>query len=182
MLPAGYMRKRVASNSEWLQADAVVDIYSVSNCLSNDFADYINFWRHNGYWLFDSPSIIEEISRTANIDLTDTTLFYYEVYEFEYDGDKAQWAAFGPDPSFAAEVQAPIDMQLEGFDVVTFSAHANPECSPLSCCALAKNLSVNRHCLFPTFAEAKEAIERGLFNNSEPGPYRILSVYASAAA
>jgi hypothetical protein len=73
-------------------------------------------------------------------------------------------------------------MQLEGFDVVTFSAHTNPECSPLSCCALAKDLAVNEHCLFRTFADAKEAIDRGLFTNSEPGPYRIFSVYASPAA
>ena len=181
MLPAGYMRKRVASNSEWLQAEGVVDIYSVSNCLSNNFADYINFWRHNGYWLFNSPSVIDEISRAENIDLANTKLFYYEVYEYEYDEDKAQWVPFEPEPSFATDVKAPTDMQLEGFDVVTFFAHTNPECSPLSCCALAKDLSVNQHCLFRTFAEAKEAIDRGLFNNSEPGPYRIFSVYAPAA-
>ena len=181
MLPAGYMRKRVASNSEWLQADGVTDIYSVSNCLSNNFADYINFWRHNGYWLFNSPAIIEEISRAENIDLTNTKLFYYEVYEFEYDEHKRQWVAFDPEASFATEVAAPANMQLEGFDVVTFFAHTSPECSPLSCCALAKDLSVNQHCLFRTLAEAKEATDRGLFNNSEPGPYRIFSVYATAA-
>ena len=181
MLPAGYMRKRVASNSEWLQAEGVVDIYSVSNCLSNDFADYINFWRHNGYWLFDSPAIIDEISRAENIDLANTTLFYYEVYESEYDEHKAQWVPFDPEPSFATDVKAPTNMQLEGFDVVTFFAHTSPECSPLSCCALAKDFSVNQHCLFRTFAEAKEAIDRGLFNNSEPGPYRVFSVYAPAA-
>jgi hypothetical protein len=182
MLPAGYMRKRVVSNSEWLQADGVVDIYSVSNCLSNDFADYINFWRHNGYWLFNSPEIIEEVALAESIDLTNTKLFYYEVYEFEYDGDKRQWVAFDPEPSFDTEVKAPTKMSLEGFDVVTFFAHTSPECSPLSCCALAKDFSVNEHCLFRTFAEAKEAIDCGLFNNSEPGPYRIFSVYAPPAA
>jgi hypothetical protein len=181
MLPLGYMRKRVASNSEWLKAKGVVDIYSVSNCLSNDFADYINYWRHNGYWLFDSPAVIDEISQTEHIDLTGTRLFYYEAYEFEYDEDKEQWVAFHPEPSFVTDVQVPANMKLEGFDVVTFSAHSNPECSPLSCCALAKDLAVNEHCLFRTFAEAKEAIDRGLFNNSEPGPYRILAVYAPEA-
>lgn len=182
MLPLGYMRKRVARNSEWLKADSVVDIYSISNCLSDDFADYINFWRHNGYWLFDSPSIIDEISQAENIDLAPTKLFYYEAYELEYDEGKQQWVAYGPEPSFTTNVEVPGDMHLEGFDVVTYSAHTNPECSPLSCCAMAKEFSVNEHCLFRTFAEAKEAIDGGLFNNSEPGPYRILAVYTLEGA
>lgn len=177
MLPVGYMRKKVSKNSEWLKADSVVDIYSISNCLSNDFADYINFWKHNGYWLFDSPSIIKEISQTKGIDLAETKLFYYEAYELEYSEDTAQWVAFGPEPSFTTNVEIPSDKQLEGFDVVTFSVHASPECSPLSCCALAKELSVNQHCLFRSFAEAKAAIEHGQFKNSEPGPYRIFAVY-----
>ena len=182
MLPVGYMRKRVARNAEWLKADAVVDIYSISNCLSNDFADYINFWRHNGYWLFDSPAIIDEISQTENIDLAQTKLFYYEAYELEYDEDKEQWIAFSPEPSFTTNVEAPSNKHPEGFDVVTFSAHTNPECSPLSCCSMAKELSVNQHCLFRTFAEAKAAIDSGLFNNSEPGPYRIIAVYTLKGA
>ena len=67
--------------------------------------------------------------------------------------------------------------KIEGFDVTTFSGHNEPECSPLSCNALATDISVNQHCLFNTFAEAKAAIERGFFKNSEPGPYRIFAVY-----
>jgi hypothetical protein len=182
MLPAGYMRKHVANKPDWLQADGVIDIYSLSSCSSHDFADYINFWRHNGFWLFDTPEIIEEIAQTEHIDLTDTKLFYYEVYEFEYDEYEAQWITFAPEPSFRTEVKVPTNMQLEGFDVVTFAAHTSPEHSPLSCNALAKDIMVNLHCLFRTFAEAKEAIDRGLFDNSETGPFRIFSVYTPSAA
>jgi hypothetical protein len=184
MLPAGYMRKHVANKPDWLQADGVIDIYSVSNCCSDDFAEYIHFWRHNGFWLFDTPEIIEEIARTEHIDLTDTKRFYYEVYEFEYDEYEAQWVTFAPEPSFHTEVKVPTNMQLEGFDVVNFSVHSSPECSPLSCCSRAEDIMVNPHCLFRTFAEAKEAIDRGLINrsNSEPGPFRIFSVYTPRAA
>jgi len=53
MVPAGYMSKRIASRPEWLAVTDVHDIYSVSNCISDDFADYSNCWKHNGYWLFD---------------------------------------------------------------------------------------------------------------------------------
>lgn len=54
MIPAGYMAKRVVRKPDWLTTNRVEDIYSVSGCISKDFADYITFWKHNGYWLFDS--------------------------------------------------------------------------------------------------------------------------------
>ncbi len=49
MIPAGYMAKRVSSKPDWLNAAQVIDIYSVSSCVSPDFADYINYWMHNGF-------------------------------------------------------------------------------------------------------------------------------------
>lgn len=177
MIPVGYLSKRVAARPDWLQAPTVVDIYSLSGCISADFADYINYWKHNGYWLFDSPDAISELAATDGIDLSGTTLFYYETYEYEFDEDTQAWSAFAPEPSFATAVRAPVRKHLEGFDVVTFTAHTRPECSPLSCNSLATTVPVNRHCLFDTFDEAKEALESGLFRNSEPGPYRIVAVY-----
>ena len=81
------------------------------------------------------------------------------------------------DPRLLTDIQVPIDKHLEGFDVTTFTAHTSPECSPLSCNHLATTIQVNRHCLFNTFEEAKEALEGGLFENSESGPYRIFAVY-----
>ncbi len=50
MIPVGYMAKRVSKKPDWLQAAQVIDIYSVSGCVSEDFADYIDYWKHNGYW------------------------------------------------------------------------------------------------------------------------------------
>jgi hypothetical protein len=55
MIPVGYMAKRVCRTPDWLGAPHVIDVYSVSGCISENFADYIQYWRHNGYWLFDSP-------------------------------------------------------------------------------------------------------------------------------
>lgn len=59
MIPAGYMAKKVVNKPDWLKANGVDDINSVSGCLSKDFADYITFWKHNGYWFFDLPELIE---------------------------------------------------------------------------------------------------------------------------
>ena len=48
-----------AGRAQWIKAERVSDIYSVSGCVSKNFADYINYWKHNGYWFFDSPRIIQ---------------------------------------------------------------------------------------------------------------------------
>jgi hypothetical protein len=171
------MYKKVAIRPEWLKAGDMLDVYSLSNCISENFADYTNYWKHNGYWLFDSPVVLEELAANEGIDLSDSRLFYYEAYQLEFDEDSSEWTSFSPEPSFGTNVRVPTDKHLEGFDVATFSQHNLPECSPLSCNLLADEILVNEHCLFRSFAEAREAIERGLFNNCEPGPFRIIAVY-----
>lgn len=69
-------------------------------------------------------------------------------------------------------------MHLSGYDVVTFSVHNAPECSPLSCNMLAQTLVANRFCLFENFESAYDAVAGGKFDDSEPGPYRVIAVYA----
>ena len=172
------MAKHVVARPDWLKANRVNDVYSVSNCVSDDFADYINYWKHNGYWLFNSPEVIREVAEKHSLDLTDTRLFFYEVYELEYDEDEKSWRSFTPESSFETRVIQPVAKILEGYDVVTFCVHTSPECSPLSCNALAFEIETNEHCLLPTFEKAKTLLEEGKFENSEPGPYRIFAVYS----
>jgi hypothetical protein len=174
VIPAGYMYKKVASALDWL---GVPEICSVSGCISEEFTDYIQHWRHNGYWLFDSPALIEALAAENAIDLTGLTLFYYEVFEAQYDEEGRGWEPFGPEPSFVTRVERPVAAQLEGYDVVTFHAGTNPECSPLSCNELAKHIAVNRKCLLDSFERAKASLEQGLFDQSEPGPFRIFAVH-----
>lgn len=178
MIPAGYMAKRVAARPDWLKANHVNDICSVSNCISDDFADYINYWKHNGYWLFNSPEAIRGLVEEYSLDLTDTKLFFYELHELEYDEGEKSWKAFAPDSSFDTQVVQPEIKLLAGYDVVTFYVHTSPECSPLSCNSLASEIETNEHCLLPSLERAKELLEEGRFDNSEPGPYRIFAVYS----
>lgn len=178
MIPAGYMAKRVARCPDWLAAADVDDIYSVSSCISENFADYINFWEHNGYWLFDSPDVISTLAERNAIDLKGTELFHYEVYDQQFDGEARRWDSFTPEPSFAMIVEKPAASQLEGYDIVTFFAGTSPECSPLSCNGLANDIRTNRHCLLPSFADAKRLLQEGRFVKCEPGPYRIFAVYS----
>lgn len=178
MVPAGYMAKHVVARPEWLPAERVSSIYSVSGCVSNTFTDYINFWKHNGYWLFDSPERIIEIAREHGIDLAETLLFFYEVYELQFDS--GEWMRFEPEPSFGTNVSIPEAKVFEGYDVVTFVAQTSPECSPLSCNSLASEVETNSRCLLQSFEQARKLLENGTFNESEPGPYRIFAVYSVA--
>ena len=170
MVPAGYMAKRVVPPPDWLGVARVSSIHSVSGCIAENFADYINFWKHNGYWLFDSPEIIIDIAREKEIDLAETVLFFYEVHELQFDS--GEWMRFEPEPSFGTVVSIPEVSVLEGYDVVTFFAQTSPECSPLSCNSLASEVETNSRCLLPSFEQAQELLENGAFNDSEPGPYR----------
>ena len=160
----------------WLKAEQVEQIYSVSGCISENFADYVKFWKHNGYWLFDSPEIIRNLAAEHLISLETTSLFFCEVYEFQYDG--AFWRGFAPEPSLYTNVLDPLLKTLEGFDIATFRAGNAPECSPLSCNSLAEEIQVNRHCLLDNFEDAELILNGGAAKNSEPGPYRIFAVYS----
>ena len=171
------MAKRVVSKPDWLKAGGVENIYSVSGCISKNFSDYINFWKHNGYWFFNAPEIIEQVAREHSIDLAETTMFYYEVYEQEFDDAKEQWYPYEGEESFTTNVRLPNPKMLAGFDLVTSAARNSPECSPLSCNSLADEIQTNPYCLLPNFETAKRLVETGRFKNSEPGPYRIFAVY-----
>jgi hypothetical protein len=176
VIPVGYMAKFVCKKPGWLDAPQVNDIYSVSGCVSENFADYIKYWKHNGYWFFDSPETIKNVAKENLIQLEETLLFYYEAYEMEFNGES--WRPYAAEPSFPTNVVPPPHSRLEGFDVVTFQAGTSPECSPLSCNSLAKDLRTNGHCLFASFDGAETSIKNGEFVKCEPGPYRIFSVYS----
>jgi hypothetical protein len=174
------MAKRVSARPEWLTAAQVVDIYSVSHCVSEDFASWIAYWKHNGYWFFDSPEVIERVAREGGVDLQGTSLFFYEVYGQEFDEVEGTWADFGPELSFPTQVIVPAEKVLDGYDVVSFECGTSAECSPLSCNHLATDVETNSRCLLASLEQAKQLLEGGAFRGSEPGPFRVFAVYSVA--
>ena len=177
MTPLGYIGKRIAERPEWLAAPGVKSIYSVSNCISSDFADYVPFWQHNGFWLFDHPGIITHLCVDNSIEMTGLRYLYLESDLVQYDTEKRRWLDFLPEPSFETDVKKPIGARLIGFDVVTFFCGNTPEHSPLSCNHIASLIPVNEFCLIDNSEDARDHIERGVFANSEPGPIRIIAVH-----
>lgn len=179
MRPLGYMYKRVAVRPEWIKAPAISDIYSLSRCVSPFFTDYINYWKHNGYWLFNSPQDMKALAEEHSISLEGMKLFYYEAHEEEFDDEQSKWVPYESEAAFETAIVAPAIKTLEGFDVTCFTLHTSPECSPLSCNSCAETLPTNSHCLFSTIEEAIQAIEAGAFDQAEPGPYRVIAVYST---
>ena len=94
----------------------------------------------------------------------------------EFDGQN--WCPHQAESSFQTNVCQPLDKTLAGFDVVTFWAKSAPECSPLSCNGIAKQVHTNEHCLFVYFDEAYRNLNEGAFGQAEPGHYRIFAVYS----
>ena len=178
MIPLGYMAKRNFEPPPALGLTEVVDIYSVNACVNDNFADYVNYWKHNGYWFFDSPEVIRQVARENSIDLEGTKLFYYEAHDLEFDGQ--HWKPFAPWGQLPLNVESPRSKSLEGFDVIIVWTEnsPDPEHSPLSCNGIAKELRTNIHCLFDTFGEAEAHLNEGAFAGCDPGNLRIVAVYS----
>ena len=178
MRPIGYMYKRVET-PEGFDLPGISDVYSLGACVNDDFADYIDFWKHNGYFLFDSPEIMRALADENAISLAGARLFYYEAHDLQFDGQTGEWVPYGPFHD-DVDVLPPARATLEGFDITSFWAGAGPECSPLSCNYLARSIHTNAHCLLTTFEAALDVLESGAFENAKPGPYRIVAVYSVA--
>lgn len=178
MIALGYMAKRIVERPDWLDVPSVRDVYAVSDCISPDFTDYITFWAHNGFWFFDKPSRITSLCSQHGIALDDLTFVYYEAHPQQFKTDDHTWHGFGPDSDVKTDVSPPINPRLLGFDIVCYSMQNAPECSPLSCNHVAVDVRVNSHCLIDTLDYAIECLETGVFDNTEPGPMRVIAVHA----
>ena len=180
MIELGYMAKRVADRPEQLSVVHVVDICSVSDCISEDFADFAAHWMHNQYYFYDSPDIIRTICAGDDISLPDLQSFFYRGHDLQFDAINQKWEKYAFDLSVAENVKSPSSNQILGFDVVTYSTQNAPQCSPLSCNYLASKIPVNKHCLIDKLDDAIKHLENGLFDNTEPGPFRIIEVNSYA--
>lgn len=112
MIPVGYMHKRVEPRPDGLDAPNVRDIFSVRNCISGDICDDTNFWRHNGYWLFDSPNDMEDLAAEVPIPLEGLVLFFFRLHPSQWVREIDDWDAFSPEESFETRVVQPARSKL----------------------------------------------------------------------
>jgi hypothetical protein len=174
MIPAGYMYKKIA-DPEGLNCKNVTKIYSVSDCFSENFADYIPYWKHNQYWFFDNPEVMDSIIHEQKL-VNEFELLFYELYEKEFDEEEQLWQEFSGEESFGYDVKSPSHKEFLGFDIVNYTVGTSPEHSPLSCNLLCQEVDVNQYCLLNDLDDAIKLTETLNAKRAEPGPYRIIAV------
>ena len=173
----GYFPKLVMPRlDEWWMAENVVEVCSVGECISESPNGWIEQWKHNDCFFYDS---IETAEAVARIDPRSFEIFAYRALDrrFDVDGERAvSLPAIRPNPLSP-------DWRMIGYDAVEctqgFETGAAVECSPLSCNRVSKEVEVNRYCLIDEFDRAhdlalnfgKQAI------NVEPGPYYLFEVW-----
>jgi hypothetical protein len=166
----GYFPKRTAHRPEWLQAAPIDEVCSVSECISEGPEGWIDAWKHNACWVYDTPELAASVVPEGEEG--------FEVYAYRQVPVCVADGEVRDEPP--AEVDAaPLTDEFEwlGYDAVSRSISPMFECSPLSCCGAAESMPVNRHCLFETLEQALAGAREFSSGPWEPGPYLVVEVY-----
>lgn len=173
LIDAGYFAKRITPKPETLDAPGVVEICSVSNCISQAPEGWIEHWLHNQFGWFnrasDAQAVVPPHQRAAY------RLFAYRIYPALFrNGARHEFAL----PSDVHPDPVPPTFRSVGFDAVSKSIETSLgfECSPLSCNAMAKEVNTNESCLFDSLEEAIAGAGRFSVGQAEPGDYYVVEV------
>lgn len=166
----GYFPKITLARPDWLRADQVKEVCSASECMSKGPSDWIDAWKHNDHWVYDSPEIA-----TTIIKEEETT---FDMYAFKQYPIKIDHGAVENEDVIEPNVRPlPDDYEFLGYDAVSRSCGNSFECSPLSCNNGAEGVPCNTNCLFDTFEEAIDGAKNFSSGEWEPGPYYIVEIY-----
>jgi hypothetical protein len=166
----GYFPKKTVRLPEWLKAAHIEEVCSVSECVSAGPADWIDAWKHNEHWVFNSPSAAASVIPEGHDG--------FDIYAFKQyparivDGVVEDEEVCAPDV-----VGLTDDFEFLGFDAVSRSCGNAFECSPLSCNHGAESIPCNPKCLFDSLEEAIEGAKGFSSGTWEPGPYYVVEVH-----
>lgn len=174
----GYFPKRVVAAPDWLQAEGVKEVCSVSECVSPGPEGWIDGWAHNEMWAFDDEQAAWGVVPGGRSN-PDYRMFAYRLFPVEFDGGEQRPFAI---PSLGVRPLADHYRRL-GDDVVSRTCGSTFECAPLSCNYAARQVKVNEHCLLDDAAEAfRLAVPFSREEGAEPGPYHVVEVWREEAA
>jgi hypothetical protein len=168
----GYFPKRIAPATAEMALPGVREIWSVSACISKTPDDWIQHWKHNECWAFDSCALAHSV--VPPDDAESYVVLAYRVFEQELDERGARSIVF---PASLKNIELDLEYRSIGFDAVTFECGAFGH-SPLSCNGGAKVFPVNARCLFRTLEEALAGARQFAAGSWEPPPYRVVEVLA----
>lgn len=173
MIDAGYGVMRVAPNPFPDKAPGVIEICSVSDCISHRPENWIQSWLHNDLGWYNNPAdAAHMIPEGAGPSYR---LFAYRIHpEFFRKGEPLDVHL----PDNLQPEPIPQDFQSRGFDAVSRELRSTQgfDCSPLSCNDMAAEYRANAHCLFATEQEAIAAARRFSIAQPEPGDYYVVEV------
>jgi hypothetical protein len=167
----GYFPKRTLRHPDWPEVAGVEEICSVSSCISEDPDEWIEKWRHNHFYVYDSPDLAWDIVREG--ERSEFDLYAYKLFPVMFES--GQQKPF--DISALNALPLPDSFVRLGFDVVSRNGGAAFECSPLSCNSMAEQIAVNRHCLIDDPATALQHAAEFEAVGCEPGPYFVVEVW-----
>lgn len=177
----GYFAKLTTKRPDWLKAPQVNEICSASTCISRADWDWINEWKHNEIWLYDSPELALGVVPAETLNVCD--LYAYRLYPVRFIKGSRKPFIFPEVKPVALNgsfEQLGFDLFSRTFESVSECAPFF-ECSPLSCNNLAAEVPTNRYCLLDTAEEAFALAPRmetpGETLRGEPGPYHVVEVW-----
>lgn len=167
----GYFPKQTLKRPDWLKAKNVEEVCSVSECTSEGPDGWIDKWKHNAMWVYDSPELaLSVVPETARLEFD---LYAYGMLAVEFVEGLECPLEFPP-----INVQPlPTSFERLGYDVVSCSGGHCFDCSPLSCNHMAERVAVNCHCLVDSQDVALELAANFEAEGCEPGPYRVIEVW-----
>lgn len=164
---------KITECPELFREAGLEEICSVSECISAGPPDWIDAWKHNAWFVFDSEELAREM---VPADPARYDLYAYKIFPIKFDGELTP---IDVEPSAAGDLSG---YKFLGYDIVSRSCDYAFECSPLSCNGGYKRFRVNKRCLIDDLESAwaiaselaRSAKEKGGW---EPGPYYLVAVY-----
>jgi hypothetical protein len=143
----------------------------VSDCISNAPEGWIDQWRHNELWAYDTCELAWSVVPADERREFDP--YAYRLYPVRFvHGQQEQFDL----PPLAVEPLSNSFVRL-GYDAVSRSVGSTFECSPLSCNYIAREVQVSRYCLVDSESEALRLGREFSLSEPEPGPYHVLEVW-----
>jgi hypothetical protein len=167
----GYFAKRTTKRPDWLKAARVEEVCSVSTCVSEGPDGWIDQWRHNEMWVYDTPELA--LSVVPDAARGEFDLYAYQMFPVQFtDGPQEAFEI----PQLHVE-PLPSSFERLGFDIVSRSYGNTFECSPLSCNHMAEQVAVSRYCLVDDADSAFRLAAEFEAGGCEPGPYFVVEVW-----
>lgn len=172
----GYFPKRKMLRPVWLKNPQIEQICSASDCISEGPIDWIDQWRHNDMWAYDTAELAWSVVPEA--ERKDFEIHAYRMFPVIFEA--------GAEKPFELPLlqvkPLPDTFELLGFDAVSRTMGNIFEHSPLSCNHMADEIAVNRYCLVDNEQAAFQMAQRFEAGEGEPGLYYVVEVWRERRA